>query len=452
MRTKNPTHIRIFKVGAVVASIAMLMTACASAEQAKGKQSGGDAEYYKAAVAEAKAIADGKDLNKSLEMVGLNSGGDGQALQELYKAFTEGTGVSVKYTGAPDVNNIVQSRLQAGNPPDVADLSLGIGLSYAKDGDTIDLSDAFGDELSENFSEEALENTSVDGKVFGIYQGFNNFMLWYNPETYSGPESPTSWEQIKDWTTEQADEGNPVWCAAQNAGAQSGFPGAQFLENIFLKKYGPELYREWGEGGLPWTSPEVKDAFEEFGAMIGTDDNVAGGVSGILSTQIATGYNGLTSDPASCQAILWGAWVPGYLGDTVRPGENLDFYRVPATNEEFADYELFQSSASVGFTDNDTTKAFLQFISSTPAQTYLASLGRWPVANKNVASDAYPTTILKKISEEYFGSSGTKPAIGPNALADPETQNAYWKGVVTYLQNPSQLDDVLKTIQAASEE
>ncbi len=435
-------------VAAVAFTASLVLAGCASQQQAEGNSAKSGGKLYDAAVAEAKSIANGKKLDSSLEMIGNNSGAEGQTLQEVYKAFTEGAKVNVKYTGTSDVSSIVQSRLAAGNPPNVADIQPGIALQLAKEGKTVDLTAAFGDELKSNFDVALLDGVSYNGKVFGVFQGFSNFMFWYNPEAYSGPKDPTSWSQITDWTKEKAKAGTPVWCAAQNAGAQSGFPGAQFIENIFLKKYGPELYKKWGTGELAWTSPEVKDAWQEFGAIIGTDANVSGGVAGALSSPIATGYNGLTATPTSCQAILWGSWVPGLIGDTAKPGKTIDFFKIPATDPKYADDEMFQSTTSVGLKNNDTTKAFLKFMASDAAQRYLASLGRWPVADKNVEASTYPNVSLQKISKEFFGNSGTKLVVGPNSLANAATGAAFWKGVVSYLQNPSQLDSILQGIQA----
>lgn len=442
-------------VGVTSALTALMMSGCATQDQAESTSTattsasaGANSEYRTAAVAEAKKIAAGQNLSGSIEMIGVNSGVEGDTLQQLYAAFTEGSGVSVKYTGSQDTNTLVQSRVQAGNPPDVADISLGTATQYAAQGKLVDLSAAFGDELKANFDQSLLDDASYQGKVFGIYQGFNNFMLWYNPSNYSGPKDPTTWQQIVDWTKTQGDAGKTVWCAAQNAGASSGFPGAQFLENLFLKKYGPEKYKEWGQGKLAWSSPEVKDAWQQFGALIGNDKYVSGGVAGILADPIATGYNGLTAATPTCQAILWGSWVPGLIGDTAKPGETIDFYRVPAASAAYSKSELFQATVSIGFTDKPATKAFLQWLQSTPAQAYLGSLDRWPVANKNVAASTYTSASLQKISKTYFGTSGTQLAVGPNLLASAATQTAFYKGIVTYLQKPDQLDTVLATIQA----
>lgn len=218
---------------------------------------------------------------------------------------------------------------------------------------------------------------------------------------------------------------------------------------MFLKKYGPDLYQQWGQGQLPWTSPQVKDVFEQFGALLGNDRNVSGGVAGMLSAPIATGYNGLTAASPSCQVALWGSWTPALIGPTAKPGTNIDFYRVPATDRKYANDESFQATVSVAFNDNPTTKAFLRFMASTPAQTYLASLGRWPVANKNVPASAYPTPVLQKISAEYFGTTGVQFRAGPQVLASAAKIKAFRSGIVSYLQNPSQLDSILQTIQSA---
>ncbi len=442
--------------GATSALAALILSGCATQEQAANTNtsssnattSTGGSDYKAAAVAEAKKVAEGQNLSGSIEMIGVNSGVEGETLQQLYAAFTEGAGVSVKYTGSQDTNTLVQSRVQAGNPPDVADIQLGTAMEYAAQGKLIDLGAAFGDDLKANFDASLLDDASYNGKVIGIYQGFSNFMLWYNPANYSGPKDPTSWQQIVDWTKSQGDSGKTVWCAAQNAGAASGFPGAQFLENLFLKKYGPQLYKQWGEGTLAWTSPEVKDIWQQFGALIGNDKYVSGGVAGILADPIATGYNGLTAETPTCKAVLWGSWVPGLIGDTAKPGETIDFYRVPASDPQYAKSELFQSTVSIGFTDTTNTKAFLKWLQSTPAQAYLASLNRWPVANKNVAATTYSSASLQKVSQTYFGNSGTQLAVGPNLLGSAATQTAFYKGIVTYLQKPGQLDTVLAGIQA----
>lgn len=409
-----------------------------------------DDAFHTAAVAEAKKIAEGQTLTGYVEMIGQNSGGEGETLQKVYAAFSEATGIEVRYTGTQDITAIVQSRVQAGNPPDVADIQLGEARGFAEAGKLANLTAAFGDELTANFNGQLLQTATQGDAVFGVYQGMNPFMVWYNPQTYTGPKEPKDWAELVKWTDDEAAKGNAVWCAAQNAGAGSGFPGSQIIDNIFLKMYGPELYAKWGSGELSWESPEVHAAWEEFGRVVGTDSHLQGGVMGALSTSIGTGYNGLTSDPATCQIALWGAWVPGLIGETAVPGKTIDFFRVPATKPDFYKYDLFQSAIAVGFNQRPETLAFLKYMASTPAQTYLASLNRWPVANKNVPAETYPSAVLQKIAKVFFNSGEVEFAAGPNMMNGAATGSEYYKGVVSYLQDPTSLDQVLATIEATT--
>lgn len=453
----SPSRRRVLFAAAAITSAALALTACASDDQAAQQPGataqavGLDSSLYKKAVDEAKKIAGDKKLGGSIEYIGPNGGNEGAILQAVYQAFTDATGTKVNYTGTQDTNNIVQSRSQAGNPPAIADLSLGVATGYAKQGKLMDLTKVVGeDELKANYNQSLLDGASVDGKVFGVYQGFSNFMLWYNPEQYTGPKDPTSWKQITDWTDQEAAKNTPVWCIAEESGAGSGFPGAQFIEILFAKKYGPDVLKQWGDGELKWTSPEVKDAFQMFGSIATDDKKVSGGVTGSLAASIATGSNGLVAKPATCQADVWGSWVPGLIGADVKAGTNLDFYQVPASNPKYQNTEIFQTTVATAFQDNAKTRAFMKFIESTPAQALLASADHWTVSNKNVPSDTYKSTLLQRAAKTYFGDDVTL-ATGPNVMADAATSAAFYKGVISYLQTPGSLDTVLQTIQKAAD-
>jgi len=444
----------------VGAAIALVLTGCASDTEsgAADTQAGSvparlDPALYQKAIDEAKSIAGDQQLGGSIEFIGVNGGAEGDVLKGVYKAFTDATGTAVNYTGSQDIISIVQSRVQAGNPPDVVDQTIGVADQYAKQGKLMNLSEVVGqDALTKAFGKSLVDGVSNDGKAFGIYQGFNNFMVWYNPQTYKGPTDPKSWDELTAYTDQLAAQGTPAWCIAEEAGGASGFPGAQFIENLFAKKYGPELLRQWGTGELPWTSPQVKDAFEQFGAIATNDAAVSGGTAGALAAPIATGYNGLVADPSTCQLALWGAWVPGLIGESVKPTENLDFFRVPGFSNSYDDTEIFQSTVTTAFNDTPAIQAFMKYVASTQAQALLASADQWTVADTQVPASTYSSPLLTKSADTFFSTDGSvQLSTGPNVLATAAVQTAFYKGVVSYLQDPSSLDSVLQGIQAAAQ-
>ena len=127
--------------------------------------------------------------------------------------------------------------------------------------------------------------------------------------------------------------------------------------------------------------------------------------------------------------------MPGPIGETI------DFFRVRPSTPDAYKYELLQSAISLGFDDKPETLAFLEYIASTPAQTSLAS----PVANKDVAPEAYPSAVLQEIAAVYVNSGEAEFAAGPNLLNGAATGSEYDKGVVSCMQDPSTLDQVLAT-------
>lgn len=443
-------------LGATLAAAALGTAGCATQEQASAVPGGGssavdlDQDLQAAAVEAASSLAGGRRFGGSIEYVGPNGGAEGAIMQKVYSAFTEATDTEITYTGSQDSNNIVQSRVQAGNPPAVADLALGVALGYAAEGHLLDLGDVVGtDVLESDYPESLVEAASLDGSVFGIYQGFSNFMLWYNPSEYTGPPEPHNWQEIVEWTTARAEQGLSTWGIAEESGAGSGFPGAQFIEVLFAKKYGPDLLRQWGSGELSWTSDEVKNAWQMFGALATDSDKVAGGVTGSLAAPIASGYSGLVTSPEDMQASVWGSWLPGLVGAQVEPGENLDFMPVPASDPAYSSTEIFQSTVAIGFQDTEPVRAFLRYVASAEAQALLASADQWTVSHLKVPSDTYSSPLLRRAAEIFFDDEVTL-AIGPNVLADAATSAAFYRGVVSYLQDPSSLDDVLATIDTAA--
>jgi alpha-glucoside transport system substrate-binding protein len=450
-RTRTARSVTGFlAMGAVAATLA----GCASAEQSGANPDGStgivlDSALIDAATEKAAAIADGADLSGSLELIGPNGGNEGAILEAMYAPFEEATGVDVKYTGTQDYISVVQSRVQADNPPDMATMSLGVFRQYGSTLPLVSVSDVVGDDvLEEQYSSSLLDAVTFDGEVKAVFQGFSNFMMWYNPETYTGPLEDATWADVMAWTDSAIAEGQTPWCAAQESGASSGFPGAQFIETLFAKKYGPDLLAAWGNGELAWTSPEVKDAFEMFGAIATNDAALNGGVTGALSEPIATGSNGLVE--GKCSAEVWGSFTAGLIAgstDVMVPGENLDFIQVPGSTPEYAETEIFQTEGTFAFNDTPETRALLEYIASVEAQTLLASADQWTVANLEVPVSTYDSILLQRAAETFINRDVTF-GTGISTLAGSDVRAALYKGVVSYMQDPGSLDSVLQSIQA----
>lgn len=189
-----------------------------------------------------------------------------------------------------------------------------------------------------------------------------------------------------------------------------------------------------------------------FGKLATAKGASNGGVTGALSDSIATGYSGLATDPPKCRAAVWGSWTAGLVNAAapggVKPGENLDFFQVPASNPKYLGTEIWQAEAVSALVDSPATRAFMKYIASKEAQTLLASADQWTVANTNVPSSTYASPLLKKAADTYIRGS-VELSSGPNVLAPASVGTAFYKGVIAYLKDPGKLDSILKAIDAA---
>ena len=442
---------------------ALLLSSCASADDSS---SGGGSTttatakalppaLVDAATAAAKDAADGQSLSGSLNVLGVTGGAEGDDLVAAMKPFEDATGVKIDYTGSQDQASVLAAGVQAGNAPDIVDSQgAGIAMQYAASGQALSLSEVVGDdELQRNYNAGLLNSVSLNGSVYALWGEADTFQVWYDPKTYNGPTSGT-YAELNAWAEQQAAKGDGVapWCMALEAGAGSGFPGQQWITNMFLKTNGPEKLQQWATGQLPWTSPEVKAAWERFGAVATSDTMVNGGPQAVVSTSIVDYSTGMFSNPQQCRLSMWGNYAAGLAQGTypdLKVPEDMAFFPVPSDDPAYADTQLTAGHTTFALKSNDSpeVRAFLKYWASSAAQSLVAASGRWTVANTRVSMDAYPNAAMKQSAELLQGASTL--AVGPETLAPSAVANAYNAGIMAYVQDPTKLDDVLATIQAA---
>lgn len=451
---KQRRHILEAVVG--ISVLVVVITGCASSKEARkgDEKSLVDPSVAKQAEAAAKRISKGNDVHGTLKVIEDKSGHEGNIIKAMYKPFEKATGVKIKYTGTENGPAIIQSQVRSGNPPNVVATNGGLMRKYAKEKKIYNLSQLTGSSLQKNFSKTTRDSLSYNGNVYGVYQDFNNVQLWYNPKQYSGPKSPNKWSDIADWTEKLGSEDKPAWCNAQEAGASTGFPVAQFFEELFAKRYGKKATEDLANGKIPWTSSKVKHVYKMVHRAVGVDSHVHGGVAGSLSQDIGTGSNGLVSKPPKCEAVLWNTWTGGLIRSSaktkIKAGKNLDFMPVPASKSKYENVEAYTGTATYAFkgtSNSAATKAFIKYIASPEAQKLLASANHWVVADKTVKPNVYNDELLRKTAKSYVRNKDTILAPAPSQIAPQEVDKAEQKGLVTYLKEPRKLNSVLAHMQ-----
>src|SRR5436190_869598 len=127
----------------------------------------------------------GQRIGGTVNVLATWGGDEQESFLAMVRPFEEQTGVRVQYEATRDLNAVLTTRVQAGNPPDVAGLpGPGQMAELARAGRLIDLAGVLDSAaMRQQYSEEWLKLAQVDGKQVGIFiKSAVKGLIWYEPK------------------------------------------------------------------------------------------------------------------------------------------------------------------------------------------------------------------------------------------------------------------------------
>jgi len=372
---------------------------------------------------------------------------------EMVKPFEEQTGIRVQYEGSRDINAILTTRVQAGNPPDIAVLpGPGKMAEFARAGNLVNLEGVLDmEQIRKDYAEGWLEMGTVDGKLVGMFMKVAiKGLVWYNPRALEneGIEIPSNSDQMRAISQNLVNRGKNPWSIGLESGAASGWVGTDWLENIFLRMHGPERYKDWYEGRLSWTSREMKSVWETWGQIVNSPGMVYGGKQYMLSTNFGQAAAPLFYDPPQAYFHMQASFIQSFILDQfpdLKPGEDFNFFGFPVIEQKYSK-AIEAGGDLVGvFKDTPQARSFIRYLTTPEAQSYWTSGTGALSANRNVSLVFYPdvlskeaANILQKAEMVVFDASDMMPG---------EMNNAFWSAIMSYVENPSNLDSILSQLE-----
>ena len=381
----------------------------------------------------------GGEIGGVVTVIGTWGGSEAESFEAMIKPFEDSTGVDVQFTGTRDINTVLSTGVASGILPDVAGLpGPGQLVEWAKAGAIKPLDDVLDTATYKADTAPALvELGTVDGKISGIFiKAAVKGLIWYNPKVYTGGE-PATWDALT--ATAPAPASN-LWCIGLESGAASGWPGTDWIEDFVLRQAGPDVYDAWVAGTQKWSSPEIKAAFEAFGAAAAAS---YGGSNAILTTNFGDGGNQLFTDPPGCLFHHQASFITDFFknqGGAV-DGE-YDFFRMPDLNPAFEGATTGAGDLFGMFNDTPQARALMAYLVTPEAQSIWVERGGALSANSKMT--AYPDDISKR-SAEILANAGVFRFDGSDLM--PVAMNdAFWKAILDYVKDPAQLDTILANL------
>jgi alpha-glucoside transport system substrate-binding protein len=375
--------------------------------------------------------------------------------ENMVAPFTEQTGCTIEAESTRDLNAVLTTRVEAGNPPDItAAPSSSTMRTFIADGDVVPLDFLDMDRMKEQFGDVWLNLGTIDGTLYSIFpRAAIKSLVWYSPPAFeaAGYEVPTTWDELIALCDQIVDDGSSCFSIGLESGAASGWPATDWIEDIMLRTNSLETYDAWVNHEIDWTSPEVTRAWETFGEIVGNPDFQFGGSAGTLSTNFGEAPCPLFTDPPGAYLHRQASFIQSFImdcpgGDALVPGEDFDFFAFPTIDEQYGNPGLGAADSFVLFTDNENTRALVEFLTQPEAMAgWFEGGGSGIAVNKEFPADLYPDVLTSRAAEVLASVDSFRYDASDQMPGD--VNQAFWTGTLDFVGAPDSLGDILTTIE-----
>ncbi|MEC3982646.1 ABC transporter substrate-binding protein [Amycolatopsis sp. H20-H5] len=372
------------------------------------------------------------------------TGDEETAFRAVLTAFTEESGIVVDYQGTRALDQVLASDVQRGTAPDVAVLpNPGSLATYVRSGDLYPLdlgaeADSYGQQWLN------LQKVGTDRQYAVAVKADLKSAIWYNTARLRGPK-PTTWAELVALGTSL----DTPWCLGMGAPPTSGWPGTDWIEDILLHSAGTEVYRRFSAGTLPWTSPQVRTAWTDWGTLVTGPKSVRGGAAAALLTDFGDSAKPMFANPPGCALEHQASFMMSRYqaiqrpdGSSPRAGADFDFFRFPGRSVS----EVSADLAGM-FHDTPQARALTKFLASPKAQAI------WPAnrsgsafsANRAVDTGIYGDPVSKRVATSLV--SDAQLCFDASDLMPATMTGAFYRAVLEFLSAPSKLDTLLEQLE-----
>ncbi len=443
---------RLRSVWAVLfVALSLLAAACAGG----GTDTTADASDPAATGSEPAAGATGEDLSgQTIEAAAVWTGAEQESFEAVLAQFEEQTGADVTFTSTgDDVAAVLGTRIEGGEPPDVAILPQpGLLADLAEQDALQPIEDVVGSLVDENYAPVWRELGSVDGELYGLwFKAANKSTMWFNTASFTdaGVTPPATWEELQSNAETLLASGVTPF----SVGGADGWTLTDWFENVYLRTAGAEQYDKLIAHEIPWTDDSVKTALERLAEVFGEEDWIAGGASGALQTDFPTSVTQVYGDPNDAAIVYEGDFVAGVIsGETeAELGTDADFFEFPAIDGS-PSAVVGAGDVAVLLKDSPGGQALLRYLATPEAAAVWAGRGGYTSPNKNVDASAYPDEISARSAEALttaeifrFDLSDLQPA----AFGGTPGQGLF-QLFQDFLRNPDDIDAITEKMEQAA--
>ena len=391
-----------------------------------------------------------EDVTGDISMMAVWTGTEQQNFQTVIDAFNElYPNVSVKYTsGGDNLAPLLSTAVQGGNPPDIACIAQpGLMADFASQ-DAIKPIDDLRQDIVDNFGESVADVGAIDGTQYAVmWKAANKSTIWYNVADFeeAGVDPPETWEDLNA----ARDTLKAAGITPYSVGVDVGWPISDLFENVYIRTAGADMYDKLAKHEIPWTDQSVKDALTVMQDVVGTSDDMVGGTSGALQTDMPTSVANVFSDSPKGAMVIIGDFAPAQGEFTLEPVSGYNVFTFPSIDGS-APAAVGGGDLCVNFKESEAATAFLKYLTTPEAAEIMVSKGGFTSPNKNVDESAYSDEITRSTATALTDADTFRfdmSDLQPSSFGGTPGAGLF-KAFTDFVQNPDDIDGITQKMEA----
>ena len=372
--------------------------------------------------------------------------------EAMVKPWEKDNRGKVNFTGSRDITALLTTRVEGGNPPDIAiPAEVGLFKRFAAQGKLTPLSRCEGLEslVREQYPKDFVDLGTVNGTLYGFFmKADTKATVWYNPKLFNekGVQPLTASSKFADLVAlseKLKDAGITPWSMGVEAGAASGWPGGDWVQQILLNESGPDVYNGVIEGSIRFSDPRVKDAWQKFGQIVHAQGFVLGGTIAVNATNFKDSAYPPFQAPPKAAMVYLGGFASGFIKDQfphLKANQDYDFFPFPGGGVTGG------ANIVYAFNSDAATCSLLRNLASADAQKIWVKQGGFTSVNKNVDLDSYSDEASRRQAEQLLKAGAFR--LDLDDAIGGAVQQAMFAAVTQYIADPTKLDSLLANLDS----
>jgi alpha-glucoside transport system substrate-binding protein len=377
-------------------------------------------------------------------------------LLKSLQAKVKGDGITVKWQKVDNINQLIMTKIQAGDTPDIAFIPQpGVVADMVKLGAAKPLDGVLDTgSLQQSMIPGTLDAGTVNGKLYGLLVSMNvKGLIFYPKKPWDKAGYPTevgSIDELNSLTDKIKSDGNTPWCMGIESDTATGWPATDWFETLIMKYGGPDTYNSWVTHNTPFDSDVVRQAAAEFDQLLFTDGNVLGGQQAIASTNFGTAGNPMFDSKPGCWMYNQGSFITGFFPKPVV--SDLDsnvgvFGFPPATSGGDNPVEGGGDMATM-LNDTSQVQTVMKALSETDIGNDAAPNSSFISPHTDFDASLYPNDVTRSIAD-VANNATTFLFDGSDQMPGAVGAGTFWKDMTAWISGQEDLDTALKNIDSS---